>query len=297
VPSDILRKTVSVSIKPAPALKQGVHPENLRILPDREVRVALLPESSIFCSLWPELKEAGVSTFGAGASLTCDYGGSDFLWYRNNENGVLEFPEVWYDIKDCDSIWGVQQGDHEGRRNFALEVLDGKGGLAHRVSLKAGSDPSSYLEFVRINQASLDVSTKALSWWGFQALIRSRHDKWKSRTDLARRVERNRVIEFLASLANLHKQVRLTVWNGVIKHSRNVEFQSWQMRGHLLEMYGRREKFTLDSDRLTEAWVVQCRCFCGEEILEMYDYHGQLMASIVFSALSQSTMNLLPALN
>ena len=83
-------------------LKKVIHPENLRILPGREIRVAVHPVNGSFFQLWPDLREACVSTNAPAAVLTRECTELDFYWHRNHENGLLEFPECWYDVRQMD---------------------------------------------------------------------------------------------------------------------------------------------------------------------------------------------------
>ena len=278
-------------------LKKVIHPENLRILPDREIRVAVHPVNESFCQLWPDLREACVSTYAPGAVLTRECTELDFLWNRNHENGLLEFPECWYDVRQMDVSWAIQRTDLSGKKNFTMKFSAGSMGLVHQIDLNGNSEVEALIRFVEFNQTDYQTEIGAKLWQGFDGMIQNRYDRWQKRTDIVRRVERCRVPGFLSQLCGFNGLVRLTLMNNAIKHSCDLKFTSSVFNGETLEMLNHKAKFVIQCDQISEAYVIQCQCPCGEEILEMYDCDQNLIASIAYNGLSQSTTKLLPALN
>ena len=278
-------------------LKNVIHPENLRILPGGEIRVAVHPVNESFCQLWPDLGQACVSTYAPAAVLTRECTELDFLWHRNHENGLLEFPECWYDVRQMDVSWAIQRTDLSGKKNFTMKFNAGSAGLVHQINLNENSEVEALIRFVELNQIDYQTEFGAKLWQGFDGMIQNRYDRWQKRTDIVRRVERCRVPDFLSQLCEVNVSVRLTLMNKAVKHSCDLQFTSSVFNREVLEMLNHKARFIIQCDQIFEAYIIQCQCPCGDEILEMYDCDQNLIASIAYSGLSQSTTKLLPALN
>tara|TARA_Y100000588_G_scaffold205079_1_gene218891 strand:+ start:2107 stop:2994 length:888 start_codon:yes stop_codon:yes gene_type:complete len=278
-------------------LKKVIHPENLRILPGREIRVAVHPVNESFCQLWPDLREAYVSTYAPAAVLTRECTELDFLWHRNHENGLLEFPELWYDVRQLDVSWAIQRTDLSGQKNFTVKFSTESMGLVHQIDWNVNSEEKAFVRFVEFNQTDYRTEHDGQLWQGFNAMIQDRYDRWQKRMDIVRRVDRCGIADFLSQLCGVNGLVRLTLINKAIKHSCDLQFTSSVLDGETLEMLNHKARFVIQCDRIYEAYIIQCQCACGEEILEMYDCHQRLIASIAYNGLSQSTAKLLPALN
>tara|TARA_Y100000588_G_scaffold119115_1_gene130423 strand:- start:515 stop:1417 length:903 start_codon:yes stop_codon:yes gene_type:complete len=286
---------------PEPVLKFGIRPENLRIRPEREVRVRLNLNQHSLERLLTELGEAWFSTITPSTMLHRKFAPGtlpEVCWLDGGFGTVNEkHTDLLYDISKGRRMWAIQRTDDKGRKSFRLEICNGEG-VAHQIRITRRSNVRAFLKWVNKYQAECQTSCPAPhSSSGLLDFMETRWREWLKRPDICRRVERTAVPAFLEAMANHPSPQQVTVLNSLVKQTSETRFESCQVNGSKITLKSPHVIFQWDSATMAEAWLIQCGCACGEELLEMYDTDNRLMASVACRGITPAMERLLPTLN
>ena len=107
-----------------PELKYGIRPENLNILDDREVRVALDCDRAAFADTVKKLREVCFTNVSLGAVVHRRIGRGiipNIFWHQLDTLEINEaHPDLVYDFSQWRQTWAVQQSDSNGKNRFDL---------------------------------------------------------------------------------------------------------------------------------------------------------------------------------
>jgi hypothetical protein len=279
-------------------LKLGIRPENLRIKAGCEVRVELSVTEEEIVEFLSEVGEVWVRTFsnGAGINRLIDFPDEGSDW---RHTGVItETAGLLFDSIQWRNVWAVQRNDASGSKSFFLDVA-GREGLVQQFELTPRSKFEAFQNLVTQYQTdgNLSASGESTSGGGFLEFIEKRWRKTLSSGKGARRVDRTSVPNFILQLVRANTAFRITILNSAVKQTADVRISNCRVLGSEVMLEGADFLFEWDNACVEEAWMVQCGCNCGDEILELYDPHKRLVASMALQGLPHSISHLLPALN
>lgn len=297
------RRSQHGNLKPKQALKHGIRPENLRIRPEREVRVSLKLDRRTLGDALSKLNEFWFTCISTGAMLHRKFSadadiGPNFHWH---EKGQLECQEshsnVFLDITQGRQMWAVQRTDEKGRKAFRLEAT-GVDGMALQVRLTRQSRLDVFTEIARAHQTATTLlenpgpnPSSMLCW------IEARRREWLQRPDICRRVERNALPAFFFELQKVGYPQRFTVLNSLVKQTCQAKIAGIEQKDNMIQLKSPGVIFQWDQSRVDQAWVIRCGCSCGEEVVEMYDYRNRLIASVATQGITPAMARALPTLN
>lgn len=295
----ILENIISPNQKPA--LKYGIRPENLRIYKDREIRVGLNCNRDTFSNTVMKLGESWCANISSGATihrLISKDSVPKILWHKYE---TLEknkpHPEFIYDWERWRKAWAVQKSDQSGKKSFCLEIA-GEEGLAHQIRLTKKSNIAPFLELASSDQAGEKGTTqKDKNGWGLLSMVEHRRLGLQNRPDISRRVEREALPAFWDMLTQCQNSQKISLVNSVCKTTCKAKFHSIIWNDGKVTLKSPDVIFHLDNSSIEEAWMVQCSCGCGEEVLDTYDIHHRLIASIACMGITKDMARLLPTLN
>ena len=279
-------------------LKLGIRPENLRIKAGCEVRVELSVAEDEIVEFLSEVGEVWIRTFSNGAGINrlvvFPDEGSDW-----RHTGVItEAAGLLFDPSQWRNVWAVQRNDASGSKSFFLDVA-GREGLVQQFELTPRSEFEAFQNLVTQYQTDGNLSAigESTSGGGFLEFIEKRWRKTLSSGNGARRVDRASVPSFILQLVRANTVFRITILNSAVKQTAEVRDCKCRVLGSEIMLEGAGFLFEWDNACVEEAWIVQCGCNCGDEILELYDPHKRLVASMALQGLPHSISHLLPALN
>lgn len=282
----------------AASLKAGIRPENLRIKSGCEVRVELSVTEEEIADFLSHVGEVWVRTFSNGAKvnhlIAFPEGGSDWRY-----TGVITEAEgLLFDSSQWRNVWAVQRNDAFGSKSFSLDVA-GREGLVQQIELTPRSKFEAFQNLVTQNQTdgNLSANGESTSGSGFLEFVEGRWRKTLSSGNGARRVNRTSVPGFILQLVRANTAFRITILNSAVKQTADVRISKCRVLGSEIMLEGADFLFEWDNACVEEAWMVQCGCNCGDEILELYDPHKRLVASMALQGLPPSISHLLPTLN
>ena len=279
-------------------LKLGIRPENLRIKSGCEVRVELAVTEEEIVEFLSEVGEVWVRTFSNGARINRLVVFPDEGRDWRHTGVITETAGLLFESSQWRNVWAVQRNDASGSKSFFLDVA-GREGLVQQFELTPRSKFEAFQNLVTQYQTdgNLSANAESTSGGGFLEFIEERWRKTLSPRNGARRVDRTAVPGFILQLVRANAAFRITILNSAAKQTANVRICKCRVLGSEIMLEDEDFLFEWDNACVDEAWMVQCGCNCGDEILELYDPHKRLVASMALQGLPHSISHLLPALN
>ena len=286
---------------PNEIFKPRIRPERLRIRENREVRVALECDRKSFASTVTKMGEVWCTNISSGATvhrrITSNNIPSIFWHHHDILEQNEEHPHLIYDWTQWKQSWAVQRSNEYGKKSFCLEIADNDG-VAHQVRLTKKSNIAPFLELVNSKPVrEIESNLNQKNRWGLLCFIQARRRDLLKRPDISRRVDRKALPAFFSKLAQCQHTQKVTLVNSVCKLTCKVKFNSSICDDKKVRLESPDVIFHLDNSSVEEAWMVQCSCGCGEEVLDMYDMDNRLIASIACMGITQEMAHLLPSLN
>ena len=279
------------------SLKAGIRPENLRIKYGREIRIELLLSGTQFIKFLTQIGEVWLHTVAQGSQIRRRIKldePTEVIWHGSD---LAEIAGMLYDFTKWRNIWAVQQNYVTGQRQFFIEIA-GPEGLAHRIELTKKSHFKLFQKLVKEQQTSGSNDSCNPSPEGFLQFIESRWRRTLTQPQVARRVDFNAVPNFLEQLTRQNEYpLQITLLNAAAKQTVTTHFTVFRRLGTSILLESPDCFFEWDHSCVDGAWLVRCRCSCGEEILELYGPQKNLVVSFALPALPQPILNLLPFLN
>tara|TARA_Y100001934_G_scaffold119024_1_gene145649 strand:- start:1038 stop:1901 length:864 start_codon:yes stop_codon:yes gene_type:complete len=278
------------------SLKAGIRPENLRIRSGREVRVELSISENQLIDFLAEIGEVWIHTFTNGAKLKRRLVLNEIENVWRHADVLAEVAGVLYDWRKWRNLWAVQRNEATGGKSFFLDVA-GPEGLAHQIFLTARTRFEIFQRLVAQCQTGDASDTYEYEASGFLEFIENRRRNTLSKMRMARRVDRAAVPNFIQCLTVNNETLRITMLNAVVKQTVECCFPICRVQGTEIMLSHADYSIEWDNACVSEAWMVQCGCVCGKEVLELYDPQKRLIASVALPQLPPAISNLIPTLN